>query len=76
MRIEIEVDEDGFRQPDVERKDNGDDLTRSFTWLRLPDDVRRGLIRLLGRTSLNDLLALGIPKEEALKVLDIHTALM
>ena len=43
MRIEFEVVEDHMRQYHADNADNGDDLSRQFTWLRLPDDVRRGM---------------------------------
>ncbi len=76
MRIEIEVAEDTWRQPDAERKDNGDDLARTFTWLRLPEDVRRGLCQLMGTLSVNELQRRGLSREAALRVSDLYQTLM
>lgn len=75
MRIEIEVDESSIRQADAERKDNGDDLSRDHVWLRLPDDVRVGLMKVLGRQSLDDVKACGLSQETALKVMDLYLLL-
>lgn len=76
MKIEIEVNEEIWRQFDAERQDNGDDLSRNWTWLRLPEDVRRGLCRLMGTMSLDDMMARGLNREEALRVGDMYQALM
>lgn len=76
MRIEFEVVEDHMRQYHADNADNGDDLSRQFTWLRLPDDVRRGMLQVLGRMSLDDIVAKGVPRETAIKVMDIYFALM
>jgi hypothetical protein len=76
MRIEIEVNEDTWRQADAERQDNGDDLSRNFVWLRLPEDVRRGLCKLMGTMSMDELGRRGLSREVALKVGDLYTELM
>lgn len=76
MKIEIEVNEGTWRQADAEAKDNGDDLSRNFTWLRLPEDVRRGLCKLMGTMSLDELERRGLSREVALKVGDLYTVLM
>ena len=76
MRIDVEINEGEWRQTDAERQDNGDDMTRNFTWLRLPEDVRVGLVKLLGGCSLDDLMARGIPRETALRVMDLYVTLM
>lgn len=76
MKIEIEVSEDVWRQADAESKDNGDDLSRNFTWLRLPEDVRRGLCKLMGTMSLDELKRRGLDHATALKVSDLYQALM
>jgi hypothetical protein len=74
-RIEVEVCEDVWRQAYAEREDNGDDLSRNFTWLRLPEDARRALLKLMGTMSLNDLMARGLTREEALTAGDLYFAL-
>lgn len=76
MRIEIEVNEDTWRQAEAEAQDNGDDLSRNFTWLRLPEDVRRGLCQLMGTMSLDELERRGLSRDVARKVGDLYTVLM
>lgn len=76
MKIEIEVSEDTWRQADAEAKDNGDDLSRTYTWLRLPEDVRRGLCILMGTMSMDELTRRGLSAEVARKVGDLYHALM
>jgi len=76
MKINIEVSEDTWRQADAERQDNGDDLTRNHCWLRLPEDVRVGLCKLMGTMSLDEMIRRGLTREEALKVGDIYQVLM
>ena len=76
MKIEIEVNEDTWRQADAEAKDNGDDLNRNFAWLRLPEDVRRGLCILMGTMSLDELKRRGLSHDVALKVGDLYHVLM
>lgn len=76
MKIEIEVNELLWRQADAEAKDNGDDLTRNFIWLRLPEDVRRGLCKLMGTMSVDEMMRRGLSRETALRVGDLYTALM
>jgi hypothetical protein len=76
VKIEIEINEEIWRQWDAERQDNGDDLLRNWCWLRLPEDVRRGLCKLMGTMSLDDMMARGLKRDEALKVGDIYHALM
>ncbi|MFN7434615.1 MAG: hypothetical protein ACK5YV_05065 [Betaproteobacteria bacterium] len=76
MKIAIEVCEETWRQADAERKDNGDDLSRNYTWLRLPEDARMALCKLMGKMSLNDLMARGLTRDEALKASDLYYALM
>lgn len=75
MKIEIEVCEDTWRQADAEAKDNGDDLSRNFTWLRLPDDVTRGLCKLMGTMSCEELERRGLSPEVALKVAGLYQVL-
>jgi hypothetical protein len=74
--IEIEVNEETWRQADAEVKDNGDDLTRNYAWLRLPEDVRCGLCILLGTMSMDELIGRGLSPDVAEKVLCIHVALL
>lgn len=76
MKIEIEVNEGAWRQADAERKDSGDDLSRNFIWLRLPDDVRVGLWKLMGTLSLDELMSRGLDRETALKTMDLYQAMM
>lgn len=76
MKIEIEISEDIWRQADAERQDNGDDLSRNYTWLRLPEDVRRGLCILMGTMSLDELERRGLSRDVALKVGNLYHALM
>lgn len=76
MKIEIEVNEELWRQLDAEMKDNGDDLSRSWCWLRLPEDVRRGLCKLMGSLSLDELMRRGLTQDEAKRVSDMYQALM
>lgn len=76
MKIEFEVSEDTWRQAGAERQDNGDDLSRNHTWLRLPEDARIALCKLMGKMSLDDLMARGLTREEALKASDLYYALM
>lgn len=76
MKITIEVREDQLRQTDADQKDNGDDLSREFAWLRIPSEERRGLLQVLGKMSLDDITSRGVPRETALKVMDIYFALM
>lgn len=76
MKIEIEVCEDTWRQADAEAKDNGDDLSRNYTWLRLPEDVSRGLCKLMGTMSMDELTRRGLTHDEALRVGDLYTVLM
>lgn len=76
MKIEIEVCEETWRRAYAERQDKGDDLSRNYTWRRLPEDARMALCKLMGKMSLDDLMARGLTREEALKASDLYYALM
>lgn len=64
----MEIRKDMYRQFVPEDDDE-------VIWLRLPDDVRRALLQLIGGLSLDDLTARKIPQEAALKVMDLYHAL-
>ena len=76
MKIEFEIIEGLARQSNADTADNGDDLSRQFAWLRLTEDERQGLLQVLGRMSLDDIVAKGVSREAALKVMDLYFALM
>jgi hypothetical protein len=66
----MEIRKDMYRQFVTEDPDDGEVI-----WLRLPDDVRRALLKLLGGMSLDALEDRGIPREAALKLSDLRQSL-
>lgn len=60
----VKVEIDSYRQWPLELEDDDDDVI----WLRLPDDVCCALIKLIGRMSTDDLMAIGISRDDAMKL--------
>lgn len=73
--ITVEILEEAFRQPSAEHEDYKIDSSRDFTWLRVPDEVRLGLLNLLGGLSEMQLQERGLSVEEARAMSVLYNAL-